>query len=202
MDKDNKIPVSEEFYSIQGEGYNTGKPAYFVRVGGCDLGCQWCDSKESWSPQENQWVHVSEIVERILSTPARTVVVTGGEPMMYDFDSFCKQMKKHNIVSMIETCGAHSFSGSWDWVCLSPKRQQAPLEIAYKLANELKIIIYENEDFNWAETCAKKVDSNCKLFLQPEWSRFDQNRHLIVEYAKNHPEWNISIQIHKYLQIP
>ncbi|MDD2200340.1 MAG: 7-carboxy-7-deazaguanine synthase QueE [Bacteroidales bacterium] len=200
--QDIKIPVLEEFYSIQGEGANTGKPAYFVRVGGCDLGCRWCDSKETWFPEEHQWIPISEVVERILHTPARTVVVTGGEPMIYNFDSFCYEMHINNINTMIETCGAHSFSGEWDWVCLSPKRQKAPIDLAYKLANELKIIIFEDEDYNWAELCATKVDKNCKLYFQPEWSRFKINRHKVVEYAKLNPQWNISLQIHKFLEIP
>ena len=202
MNLDNKIPILEEFYSIQGEGFNTGKPAYFVRVGGCDLGCRWCDSKESWTPEAHQWIPIREVVERILKTPARTVVVTGGEPMMYNFDSFCNAMLNHSITTMIETCGAHPFSGRWDWVCLSPKKQKPPVDEAFVYADELKMIVFENEDFAWAEACAKKVRKTCRLYLQPEWSRFNENRHKIVTYAKNNPMWNISIQIHKYLQIP
>ncbi|MDL2262529.1 7-carboxy-7-deazaguanine synthase QueE [Bacteroidales bacterium OttesenSCG-928-I21] len=198
----NKIPILEEFYSIQGEGFNTGKAAYFVRVGGCDLACHWCDSKESWKPETHQFIEIQSILDRIKQTPADSIVVTGGEPLIYNFDNFCKLMSAANLKLMIETSGAYTFSGNWNWLCLSPKRQKAPKKEYFEKANELKIIIYEDVDFLWAEECAKKVSKSCRLFLQPEWSKFDTTKIMTVDYVKNNPKWNISIQTHKFLNIP
>lgn len=200
--EDKKIPILEEFYSVQGEGFNTGKAAYFVRVGGCDLACRWCDSKETWKPEIHQFVKINSIIERVKQTKADTIVVTGGEPLIYNFDEFCKSAKDAGLTLMIETCGAHPFSGRWDWICLSPKRQKPPQEMYYQKANELKVIIYEDSDFLWAEECAKKVNSSCALFLQPEWSRFETTKNMVVDYVKNNPKWNVSIQTHKFLRIP
>ncbi len=200
--ENDKIPVLEEFYSIQGEGFNTGKAAYFIRTGGCDLACHWCDSKESWNPEIHQFVSIQQIIARVKSTPADTVVVTGGEPLMYNFDRFCELARQNNLTLMIETCGAHTFSGDWDWVCLSPKKQMPPDTIYFEKLNELKIIIYEESDFAWAEECANKVSKKCVLFLQPEWSQFEKIGKTLVEYVKNNPKWNISIQTHKFLKIP
>ena len=201
LDND-KIPILEEFYSIQGEGFNTGKAAYFVRTGGCDLACRWCDSRESWKPEVHQFVPIRQILNRVKQTAADTIVVTGGEPLMYNFDHFCKKAKKDNFTLMIETCGAHNYSGNWDWICLSPKKQKPPLKIYFEKLNELKVIIYEESDLEWAEECAKKVHNNCILFLQPEWSRFEKTGKMVVDYVKNNPKWNVSIQTHKFLKIP
>jgi len=199
---DEKIPILEEFYSIQGEGFNTGKAAYFVRVGGCDLACHWCDSKESWKPEIHQFVKIYEIITRVKQTKANAIVVTGGEPLIYDFNKFCEIAINSGFELMIETCGAYTFSGIWDWICLSPKQQKPPLEEYYNKANELKVIIYEERDLEWAEKCARKVSNNCELFLQPEWSRFEITKDIIVDYAKNNPKWKVSIQTHKFLKIP
>ncbi len=199
---DDKIPILEEFYSIQGEGFNTGKAAYFVRVGGCDLACRWCDSKESWKPEVHQFVKIQSILDRIKQTPADTIVVTGGEPLTYNFDKFCELMSAANLKLMIETCGAYTFSGQWDWICLSPKRQKPPKDEYFEKAGELKVIIYEDADFLWAEECAKKANDSCVLFLQPEWSKFAITKNMVVDYVKNNPKWNVSIQTHKFLRIP
>ena len=197
-----KIPILEEFYSIQGEGFNSGKAAYFVRVGGCDLACHWCDSKESWIPEIQQFVGIQSIINRVLQTPANTIVVTGGEPLIYSFNDFCELAKSKNLKLMLETSGAYPISGIWDWICLSPKKQMPPINDYYNKCNELKIVIYEDSDFIWAEECAKKVNNNAELFLQPEWSRFEITKKMVVDYAKKYPKWKISIQIHKFLNIP
>ncbi len=197
-----KIPVLEEFYSIQGEGFNTGKASYFIRTGGCDLACSWCDSKESWDHTAHQYIDINEIIKRINKTSVNTVIVTGGEPLIYNFDEFCNKAKAAGLNTMIETCGAHNFSGKWDWICLSPKKHKPPKNVYFNFANELKVIIFDKEDFNWAEKCAKKVSESCLLYLQPEWSRFDVNAKMIVEYVKTNIKWNISIQTHKFLKIP
>ncbi|MDD4150384.1 MAG: 7-carboxy-7-deazaguanine synthase QueE [Bacteroidales bacterium] len=196
------IPVLEEFYSIQGEGFNTGKAAYFVRTGGCDLACRWCDSKETWKPEIHQFIPISDIINRVNKTNADTIVVTGGEPLIYNFDHFCEMAKQNGLTLMLETCGAHDFSGEWNWICLSPKKQKSPQNLYFTKLNELKIIIYEQSDFEWAEECAKKVHDNCVLFLQPEWSRFSDTGKMVVEYVKNNPKWNVSVQVHKFLKIP
>ncbi len=200
--EDNKIPVLEEFYSVQGEGFNTGKAAYFIRIGGCDLACHWCDSKETWKPEIHHFVTISEIIARVKQTPADTIVVTGGEPLIYNFDNFCKEARQAGLVLMIETCGAHTFSGVWDWVCLSPKKQKPPMLEYFQIADELKVIIYEDNDFDWAEDCANKITKSCVLFLQPEWSRFEITGKMVVDYVKNNPKWNVSVQTHKFLKIP
>ena len=184
----NKLPVIEEFYSLQGEGYNTGKAAYFIRVGGCDICCSWCDSKD--------------IINNIATTPAKAVVVTGGEPLSYNLDPLCSGLKEKNIQTFRETSGAYPLSGVWDWVCLSPKKHTPPLPSVYNIAHELKVVIFEDDDFNWAEEASKKVNSKCKLFLQPEWSRYKQNIAKIVEYIKANPKWCISLQAHKFMRIP
>lgn len=197
-----KIPVLEEFYSIQGEGFNTGKAAYFIRTGGCDLACHWCDSKESWKPEKHQYQNIEDILNRVSETNADTIVITGGEPLIYNFDEFCKIAKKANLVTMIETCGAHPFSGKWDWICLSPKKHKPPKPEYFKIANELKIIIYQEKDLIWAEECANKIGDKCVLYLQPEWSSFKQTRKLVVDYVKRNTKWNVSVQTHKFLDIP
>jgi len=197
-----KLPIYEEFYTIQGEGFNIGKPAYFIRLGGCDLACHWCDSKRSWKAGVHQLASVTEIVEKIVQLPAKAVVVTGGEPTTYNLEPLCNELKMNNIETFIETSGAYLLTGKWDWVCLSPKKQKPPYEPNYQYANELKVIIYDETDFEWAEQCAKKVASHCKLYLQTEWSKYKTMIHSIVEYAKQNPQWNVSIQAHKFMNIP
>jgi organic radical activating enzyme len=196
------LPLVEDFYTIQGEGHHVGKPAYFIRIGGCDVGCSWCDSKQSWNPGIHPLVHISEIVRRASSFPAPAVVVTGGEPLMYNLGPFTEALKQKGIRLFLETSGAYPLSGYWDWICLSPKKNYPPLDPVFEYANELKVIISDQSDFEWAEGNSGKVNKDCLLYLQPEWSRYKQIIPLIVEYAKSNPAWNISIQAHKFMKIP
>ncbi|RLD70571.1 MAG: 7-carboxy-7-deazaguanine synthase QueE [Bacteroidetes bacterium] len=196
------LPLVEQFYTLQGEGFHTGKAAYFIRIGGCDIGCRWCDSKISWSPGIHRLVSVDEILEKVLATPARSVVVTGGEPSLYNLNPLCNKLKAHNIETFIETSGAYKLTGTWDWICLSPKQNLHPDKSMYNRADELKIIVYEDDDIKWAEECAKRVPDSCILYLQPEWSRFAVNIGKIVDYAKNNPQWMVSLQSHKFMKIP
>ena len=201
VDKGIMLPLMEEFYTIQGEGYHTGKAAYFIRVGGCDVGCHWCDVKESW----NADLHPSTIADKIVENAKKytdTVVVTGGEPLMWSMDYLTNLLQKNNLKTHIETSGAYSFSGKWDWFCLSPKKTKLPLEEVYKEADELKMIIHNKSDFDFAEQQAAKVNENCELFLQPEWSKKEKMTSLIVDYVMKNPKWKISLQTHKYLNIP
>ncbi len=196
------LPLMEEFYSIQGEGFNTGKPAYFIRIGGCDIGCEWCDTKLSWNASHFPPVHADDIISRILDCPANDVVVTGGEPCMYDLDYFTGSLNKKGIKTYLETSGAYTVTGVWNWICLSPKEHTPPLKGIYSRADELKVIIRNESDFNWAEKNAKKVKKNCYLYLQPEWSVSSAIINNIVEYVKKNPKWRVSIQSHKYMKIP
>jgi len=196
------LPLVEQFYTLQGEGFHTGKAAYFIRIGGCDIGCRWCDSKTSWSPGIHRLVPVEEIVKCVLETPAKAVVVTGGEPSLYNLYPLCDALKAHQIETFLETSGAYPLTGTWDWICLSPKKNLHPQPDVYKIANELKVIIYDPDDFDWAEECAKRINVQCLKFLQPEWSRFSINIGPIVEYAKSHPQWMVSLQAHKFMRIP
>ena len=197
-----KLPLVEQFYSVQGEGFHTGKPAYFIRIGGCDIGCQWCDSKVTWNPDVHPLVEVDDIVDEVLQTPAQSIVVTGGEPSLYNMNPLCEALKKHQIKTFLETAGTNQLTGQWDWICLSPKKQTPPLSVYYDKADELKVIIYEEDDLNWAEEVSEKVNKNCYLFLQPEWSQYKKMIPSIVEYVKAHPMWNISLQAHKFMRIP
>lgn len=197
-----KLPLMEEFYTIQGEGYHTGKPAYFIRLGGCDIGCSWCDTKLSWNPELHKLVKVEEIAIKARTYPAKAVVVTGGEPLSYNLDFLCSELKKFNIKTFLETSGPYKLSGKWDWICLSPKKQNPPLPEIYAKANELKVIILSDNDFQWAEKNAKYVNKSCKLYLQPEWSIYKKIIPAIVEYVKNNPKWSISLQSHKFMNIP
>ncbi len=200
--KGKELPLVEQFYTIQGEGFHTGKAAYFIRIGGCDIGCRWCDSKVSWSPGIHKLVSVEDIVSNVLSHAAKSVVVTGGEPSLYNLNPLCDALKEHGIETFIETSGAYALQGTWDWICVSPKPNVNPLPEMYQRADELKVIIYEENDLIWAEECAKKVKDGCFLFLQPEWSRYSVNIDPIVEYVKNNPQWMISLQAHKFMKIP
>ncbi|MFY0604683.1 MAG: 7-carboxy-7-deazaguanine synthase QueE [Flavobacteriaceae bacterium] len=201
IEKGEMLPLMEEFYTIQGEGYHTGTAAYFIRVGGCDVGCHWCDVKESWDANLHPPT-LSNIIVENAKKYADTVVITGGEPLMWSMDYITKELKKNKIRTHIETSGAYSFSGEWDWFCLSPKRTKLPLEEVYKEADELKMIIHNNNDFKFAEEHAGKVSENCQLFLQPEWSKRELMTSKIVDYVMKNPKWKISLQTHKYLNIP
>ncbi len=196
------LPLMEEFYTIQGEGFHTGKPAYFVRIGGCDVGCSWCDTKRSWNAEIHPAVATDEIVERAKATEGQAVVVTGGEPSMYQLGYFTKELHKYKIQTFIETSGAHTLTGEWDWICLSPKRQIPPKEEIFPKAHELKMIVQEEKDLEWAELNAEKVGNQCELYLQPEWSVAPKILPVIIEYAKHNPKWKISLQSHKYMKIP
>ena len=195
------LPLMEEFYTIQGEGYHTGKAAYFIRVGGCDVGCHWCDVKESWNADLHPPTHAGHIVENAKKY-SDTVVITGGEPLMWSMDYITETLQNNGIKTHIETSGAYAFSGKWDWFCLSPKKTKLPLEEVYDKADELKMIIHNKSDFNFAEEHAAKVGENCELFLQPEWSKRDKMTPLILDYVMKHPKGKVSLQTHKYLNIP
>lgn len=202
LDEGALLPLMEQFYTIQGEGFNTGKAAYFIRLGGCDVGCHWCDVKESWDANVHPLTSTQKIVEDVLAEKANSVVVTGGEPLHYNLNPLTKQLKEKNIETFIETSGAYPLTGSWDWICLSPKKTSAPLPDIYTKAKELKIIVFNKHDFIWAEEEAKKVNKSCLLFLQPEWSKRDEMTPLIIDYVKTNPKWMISLQTHKYMNIP
>jgi 7-carboxy-7-deazaguanine synthase len=197
-----KLPLVEEFYTLQGEGFHAGKAAYFIRLGGCDIGCSWCDSRFSWNPRIHPLIDTDQIIRHAANSGTDSVVVTGGEPLMWDLDYLCAGLKKYNIRTFIETSGAYPLSGKWDWICLSPKRNMPPRDEICEVADELKVIIQEDDDFDWAEQYRKKVKDDCKLFLQPEWSRFEQITQQIVEFIKKNQVWRISLQIHKYMHIP
>jgi organic radical activating enzyme len=202
VEKDIKLPLMEAFYTIQGEGAHQGKAAYFIRLGGCDVGCVWCDVKESWDADQHPQIHVEEIVSEAAKYPGRLAVITGGEPLMHDLTTLCQALHAEGFSINIETSGAHPLSGQLDWVCLSPKKFKAPLPEIYEQADELKIIVYNKSDFQWAEEFAARMRPDCQLFLQPEWSKSDKMLPLIVEYVKDHPQWRISLQVHKYMNIP
>jgi len=196
------LPLMEDFYTIQGEGYHTGKAAYFIRLGGCDVGCHWCDVKESWDATLHPLTSVDEIVYKAKLHPAKTVVITGGEPLIYNLDLLTKCLKDEGIQTYIETSGAYPLSGNWDWICLSPKKFKGPRHEVSSAAGELKVIVFNKSDFQWAEEHAALVAPNCKLYLQPEWSKAVEVTPLIIDYVKDNPKWNISLQTHKYLNIP
>ena len=201
VDKGEMLPLMEEFYTIQGEGYHTGTAAYFIRIGGCDVGCHWCDVKESWNAE----LHPPTPTDLIVSNAkkyANTVVITGGEPLMWDMTQITQKLKQQNLQVHIETSGAYILSGEWDWICLSPKKNKLPTQTVYDNANELKVIIHNKHDFIFAEEQAQLVNSNAILFLQPEWSKKEEMTPQIVDYVMNNPKWRVSLQTHKYLNIP
>lgn len=202
LDKGIALPLMEEFYTIQGEGFHTGKPAYFIRVGGCDVGCHWCDVKESWDANLHPLTKADQIVANALQHPARAVVVTGGEPSAFQMDYLTKKLKENGVQTFIETSGSYPLTGNWDWICLSPKKTLPPKAENYSKAHELKVIIYNKDDFRWAEEQAALVNEDCMLFLQPEWSKSNEMMPLIVEYVMANPRWNVSLQTHKYMHIP
>ena len=199
---ENTLPLMEAFYTLQGEGYHSGKAAYFIRLGGCDVGCVWCDVKDSWNAEAHPKVTIDQIVRDALAYPARMAVITGGEPLMYDLSALTQSLKEQDFHTNIETSGVYPLTGTWDWICFSPKKFKAPHESIYAHANELKVIIYHKSDFEFAEQHAALVNEDCVLLLQPEWSRIQEMMPLIVEYVKQHPKWRVSLQTHKYMEIP
>jgi 7-carboxy-7-deazaguanine synthase len=196
------LPLMEAFYTIQGEGFHQGKAAYFIRLGGCDVGCVWCDVKESWDASAHPLRPVSEMVSHAKKFPGRIAVVTGGEPLMHDCLPLTRELRAAGFHTHIETSGAYPLSGDWDWICLSPKKFKQPLPGAIEKADELKVVIYHPSDFKWAESFAEKVKPSCKLFLQPEWSRRETIIPLIAGYIMENPQWEFSLQLHKYIQVP
>ena len=201
VDKGLMLPLMEEFYTIQGEGYHTGTAAYFIRIGGCDVGCHWCDVKESWNADLHPPTSTDLSVENAVKY-SETVVVTGGEPLMWDMSDLTQKLKDKNLKIHIETSGAYPLSGTWDWICLSPKKNKLPTQTVYDNANELKVIIHNKHDFTFAEEQAEQVNPNAIFFLQPEWSKKEEMTPLIVDYVMNNPKWRVSLQTHKYLNIP
>ncbi|MFM9824986.1 7-carboxy-7-deazaguanine synthase QueE [Flavobacterium sp.] len=201
VNKGTMLPLMEEFYTIQGEGYHTGTAAYFIRIGGCDVGCHWCDVKESWNAELHPPTNIGNIVANATKY-ADTIVITGGEPLMWDMSLLTQELKKNNLKVHIETSGAYNLTGVWDWICLSPKKNKLPTQIVYENADELKVIIFNKHDFIFAEEQAEKVNQNAILFLQPEWSKKEEMTPLIVDYVMNNPKWRVSLQTHKYLNIP
>jgi len=201
VDQGKMLPLMEEFYTIQGEGYHKGTAAYFIRIGGCDVGCHWCDVKESW----NAAIHPPTAVESIVENAAKfsdTIVVTGGEPLTWDMSLLTSQLKAKDLKTHIETSGAYPLTGDWDWICLSPKKNKAPVGDIHQKAHELKVIVYNRDDLRFAEEHAAKVSEDCVLYLQPEWSVREKVTPLIVDYVMANPKWKVSLQTHKYLNIP
>lgn len=192
----------EDFYTLQGEGQYQGQAAYFIRLGGCDVGCVWCDVKDSWDASLHPTVSVDEIAGRAQRSGSPIAVVTGGEPLMYDLTLLTHALKKAGLRTHVETSGVYPPSGTWDWICFSPKKFKAPHPEIPSLADELKIVVYHPSDFEWAEKHARTVSENCALFLQPEWSKEKEMLPLIIDYIKANPRWRISLQIHKYMNIP
>ena len=202
LEEGRMLPLMEQFYTIQGEGFNTGEAAWFIRIGGCDVGCRWCDIKESWNPDLHPLTHTDDIVKNAAEQPSKSVVVTGGEPLIYNMDYLCKQLKSSGIRTYLETSGAYPLSGKWDWICLSPKKNMAPVGDITQRADELKVIIFNDSDIAWAEKFASQVHDGCRLYLQPEWSRAKYTTPVIIDYVKANPRWKISLQSHKFMHIP
>ena len=196
------LPVMEHFYTLQGEGFHWGKAAYFIRLGGCDVGCVWCDVKESWDRDKHPKLSIDYLLEEIKKTPTQIVVITGGEPLLHDLTQLTAALKEAGLRTHIETSGSSPLSGQLDWITLSPKKFKAPLPQNMPHANELKIVVFNKSDFQWAEQWAAQVSPECKLYLQPEWDKAAQITPLIVDYIKAHPQWQLSLQTHKYIQVP
>lgn len=200
--QEHSLPVMEHFYTIQGEGYHSGRAAYFIRLAGCDVGCVWCDVKESWEVDDSQIIKIDELIDQVKASGTDFCVITGGEPCMYDLTEVTDKLHEAGMEVAIETSGCYSLKGNIDWYCFSPKKFKKPIPESYVKCNELKVIINHPSDFEWAEEHASQVNDNCILFLQPEWSKKERFLPLITEYVKNHPKWKISLQTHKYMNIP
>lgn len=196
------LPVMDVFYSIQGEGNMSGKAAWFIRIGGCDIGCKWCDEKESWKPEIHPLMTIEEIFNKINDNPSNTVVITGGEPLLYNLGHLCRKLKSQSIKICLETSGNNLLTGNFDWICVSPKPKSPPKNDMMLMANEIKVIIEYPEDFEWAERNSEKVKNNCLLYLQPEWSKHKKILPYIIDYIKQNPKWTMSLQMHKYMNIP
>jgi 7-carboxy-7-deazaguanine synthase len=196
------LPLMEHFLTLQGEGRYTGHASYFLRLGGCDVGCVWCDVKESWDASKHPMVEIENMVSHVKDSGAGIAVITGGEPLMHDLDQLTRALREKRIRTHIETSGAHPLSGQWDWICISPKKFKSPLQQVLTAAHELKVVIYHNSDFAWAEEHAEKVGKDCLLYLQPEWSKSAEIMPKIIEYINSHPRWILSLQTHKYINIP
>jgi len=192
----------EDFYTIQGEGHYQGHAAYFIRLGGCDVGCVWCDVKESWDASLHPLVTITEMADRATAAGGKIVVITGGEPAMHDLAPLTAALQQAGQRTHIETSGVYPLTGTWNWVCFSPKKFKNPHESIFEKADELKIVVYNKSDFTWAEELAKKVGASCQLFLQPEWSKEKEVLPLIIDYVKANPQWQVSLQVHKYMNIP
>jgi organic radical activating enzyme len=197
-----KLPIMEAFYTLQGEGAYQGSAAYFIRLGGCDVGCHWCDVKESWDAAQHPQRTIEEIVAGALQYPARMAVITGGEPLMYDLTALTTALRQAGFRTHLETSGAYPLTGTWDWVCFSPKKFKNPTKDFGKAAQELKVIVYNKSDFAWAEQFAAQVPTTCELLLQPEWSKSNDLLSQIIAYVKANPKWKVSLQTHKYMDIP
>ena len=196
------LPVMESFYTLQGEGFHQGRAAYFIRLGGCDVGCTWCDVKESWDASKHPQLPISQIIEQAAAFPARLAVITGGEPLLHNLTELTLGLQSAGFETNIETSGSSPLSGNWNWICLSPKKFKAPLQNIVPLANELKVVVFNKHDFKWAETYAAQVNPACKLYLQPEWDKASLVTPLIIDYIKAHPKWELSLQVHKYINVP
>jgi 7-carboxy-7-deazaguanine synthase len=196
------LPVMEHFYTLQGEGFHQGKAAYFIRLGGCDVGCVWCDVKDSWDAANHPAVAIENLVSEVKKTAAKIVVITGGEPLLHNLDGLTATLQKAGLRTHIETSGSSPLSGTWDWITLSPKKFKAPLPNVLPHANELKIIIFNKSDFEWAEKWAAEVSSSCILYLQPEWEKASVVTPMIIDYIKENPKWQLSLQVHKYINVP
>jgi organic radical activating enzyme len=195
-------PVMELFYSLQGEGYHQGKAAFFIRLAGCDVGCVWCDVKDSWDASKHPVLSVEEIVAAAVAHPSRIAIVTGGEPLLHQLDPLTTALRAAGFQTHIETSGSSPMSGSWDWVCLSPKKFKAPLAESIDAADELKVVVFNKSDFDWANSFVNDVNTDCKKYLQPEWEKSDAMTPLVIEYIKSNPSWELSAQLHKYIQVP
>ena len=198
-----QLPVMEHFYTLQGEGFHQGKAAYFIRLAGCDVGCVWCDVKESWDGNAHPKMNIGDIVNAVKKeTQSGVVVITGGEPLMHNLDTLTSALQQEGFQTHIETSGAHSLSGNFNWICLSPKKFKPPVDNVIQAANELKIVVFNKSDFDWAEQYASLVNKDCKLYLQPEWDKASIVTPLIIDYIKANPKWELSLQIHKYINVP
>ena len=197
-----QLPLMEDFYTLQGEGTYQGRAAYFIRLAGCDVGCVWCDVKESWAMDAHPMVGLPVLVQRARESGAPIAVITGGEPAMHNLEALTRNLRAAGMRTHIETSGAHPLTGAWDWICLSPKKFKAPRPDIYELAHELKIVVYNKSDLDWAEQEAARTSTNCRLYLQPEWSREKEMLPVIIAYVKKNPRWTVSLQVHKYMNIP
>ena len=196
------LPVMEHFYTIQGEGFHQGRAAYFIRLGGCDVGCVWCDVKDSWDLSKHPLIEIKTLIENVKKSGTQLVVITGGEPLMHNLETLTNALQSEGFETNIETSGAYPLSGSWNWICLSPKKFKAPVPETLPFANELKVVIFNKSDFDWAEKYAAQVSTNCKLYLQPEWDKADEMIPLIIDYILANPKWELSLQIHKHIHVP